>query len=164
MALETALVTWVHLIAAAIWVGGGLFLGAVLAPVLKRTSMTVTERMELMIMVGRRFNLIAVPSLIILILTGLYKSYHILNNPSVLFETSYGSFLIIKMSLVAVVIAAFLIHVRMIKMDTVKEISAGMMPERQIQALRKRIIILGEVITMVSIAILLFAALMDAGV
>ena len=44
-----------HLVSAAIWVGGGLFLGA---------SMNVQERMGLMIKVGRRFNIIAIPSLV----------------------------------------------------------------------------------------------------
>lgn len=164
MGLEMALVTWVHLIAAALWVGGGLFLGAVLAPVLKQTSMTAGERIALMVKVGRRFNLIAVPALIILILTGLYKSHHILGSPDLLYGTSYGGFLIIKMILVAAVIAAFAVHVWIIRGTVAARISSGAMPEPQIQALRKRIIILGEATSAISVTILLFAALMDAGI
>ena len=38
------------------------------------------------------------------------------------------------------------------------------MPEEQIQKLRKKIIILGEVTVVLSVAILFFAALLDAGV
>ena len=38
------------------------------------------------------------------------------------------------------------------------------MPEQQIQKLRKKIIILGEVMSVISVAILFFAALLDAGV
>ena len=38
------------------------------------------------------------------------------------------------------------------------------MPEAQIQKLRKKIIILGEITVVISVAILFFAALLDAGV
>ena len=34
MALEQALLSWVHITSAAIWVGGSLFIGAVFAPIL----------------------------------------------------------------------------------------------------------------------------------
>ena len=33
MALEQALLSWIHITSAAIWVGGSLFIGAVFAPV-----------------------------------------------------------------------------------------------------------------------------------
>ena len=36
MALEQALLSWVHITSAAIWVGGSLFIGAVFAPILKK--------------------------------------------------------------------------------------------------------------------------------
>ena len=90
MPLEQALITWAHLVSAAIWVGGGLFLGAVLAPVLKNTSMNVQERMGLMIKVGRRFNIIAIPALAILIGTGLYNSRLVIANSDILFGSEYG--------------------------------------------------------------------------
>ena len=38
------------------------------------------------------------------------------------------------------------------------------MPEAQIQKLRKKIILLGEITVVLSIAILFFASLLDAGV
>ena len=37
MALEQALLTWIHITSAAIWVGGSLFIGVVFAPILKKT-------------------------------------------------------------------------------------------------------------------------------
>ena len=54
MAIEQAIVTWIHLISASIWVGGSIFLGVVLAPLLKKMSLSIEERLELMIKVGRR--------------------------------------------------------------------------------------------------------------
>ena len=67
MSMEQTIITWIHLVSAAVWVGGSLFFGAVLAPVLRTMSMSLEERIQFMIKVGRRFNKIAIPSLIILI-------------------------------------------------------------------------------------------------
>ena len=164
MTMEQAIITWVHLVSAAIWVGGGLFLGVVLAPILKKTSMSLEERISLMITVGRRFNRIAVPSLIILIATGIYSSHSLLSKPGLLFETSYGSFLVIKIILVIAVIVTFAVHVRVIRKDVEEQIMSNKMSEKQIQKLRKKIIILGEVVSVLSVAVLFFAALLDAGV
>src|SRR5574341_563085 len=100
MPIADALITWAHLISASIWVGGSIFIGIVLAPMLKTISPSVEERLKIMIRAGRKFNKIAVPSLIILIATGLYNSYNILNRPDMLFSTNYGIILTIKIILV----------------------------------------------------------------
>jgi len=49
MSIEQVIITWAHLVSASIWVGGGIFLGVVLAPLLKRMSFSTEERLELMI-------------------------------------------------------------------------------------------------------------------
>lgn len=164
MTLEQAIITWIHLVSAAIWVGGSLFLGVVLAPILKKMSMTLEERLQIMIKVGRRFNRIAVPSLIILMATGLYSSHQLLSNPNILLATSYGTYLVIKIILVIALIITFAVHVRIIRKDVEEKIMSKQMSEAQIQKLRKKIIILGEVTVIISVAILFFAALLDAGV
>jgi len=74
-ALEQAILTWIHLMAAAIWIGGSLFIGIVFSPLLKTMTDSLEERMKIMIRVGKRFNKIAVPALIILMVTGLYSSH-----------------------------------------------------------------------------------------
>ncbi len=164
MTLEQAIITWIHLVSAAVWVGGSLFLGVVLAPILKKMSMPLEERLQIMIKVGRRFNRIAVPSLIILIATGLYSSQQVLINPEILLSTSYGSYLVIKILLVIALVIAFAVHVRIIRKDVEEKIMSKQMSEEQIQKLRKKIIILGEVTVVISVAILFFAAVLDAGV
>jgi len=164
MTLEQAIITWIHLVSAAVWVGGSLFLGVVLAPILKKMSMPLEERLQIMIKVGRRFNRIAVPSLIILIATGLYSSQQVLINPEILLSTSYGSYLVIKILLVIALVIAFAVHVRIIRKDVEEKIMSKQMSEEQIKKLRIKIIILGEVTVMISVAILFFAAVLDAGV
>jgi len=122
------------------------------------------ERLQIMIKVGRRFNKIAVPSLIILIITGVYSSHQLLSKPELLLSSSYGNLLIIKIILVIALIIVFTVHVRIIRKDVEEKILSKEMPENQIKKLRKKIIILGEVIVMISIAILFMAALLDTGI
>ena len=163
-ALEQAILTWIHLVSAAIWVGGSLFIGIVFSPLLKTMTDSVQERMQIMIRVGRRFNKVAVPSLIILMATGLYSSHALIAKPDLLVATSYGTFLIIKIILVIALIVTYIVHVRVIRKDVEDEIMSKQMSEANIQKLRKKIIILGEVTVVLSIAILFFASLLDAGV
>ena len=163
MALEQALLSWVHITSAAIWVGGSLFIGVVFAPILKKMSLSVEERLHLMIKVGRRFNKIAVPALITLIVTGMYQAHLVLQKSEILYDTSYGNVLIIKMILVAGLIATYAIHVRIIRKDIEDQIAANQIPEAQLHKLRKKIIILGEITVVLSVIILFLAALLNSG-
>ncbi len=163
-ALEQALVTWIHLMAAAIWVGGSLFIGIVFSPLLKTMSDSLEERIQIMIRVGKRFNKIAVPSLIALVATGLYNSHMLLSKPDLLAATSYGTFLLIKILLVVALLITYAIHVHIIRRDVEERIMSGNMPKDQLQLLRKKIIILGEATVVISVIILFFASLLDAGV
>ncbi|MCH7757048.1 MAG: CopD family protein [Thaumarchaeota archaeon] len=164
MTIETAILTWIHLMAASIWVGGSLFIGIVFSPLLKTIAPSTEERIQIMIRIGKRFNKIAVPSLIILVVTGLYNSQMLLSNPYLLMTTSYGTFLTIKIVLVIALIITYAIHVRVIRKDVEDQIMSKQMPIQQIQKLRKKIIILGEITVVLSVTILFFAALLDAGV
>ena len=163
-ALEQAILTWIHLMAAAIWIGGSLFIGIVFSPLLKTMTDSLEERMKIMIRVGKRFNKIAVPALIILMVTGLYSSHVLLSKPELLVSTSYGMFLIIKIILVIALVITYAVHVRIIRKDVEEKIMSNQMSTSQIQKLRKKIIILGEVTVFLSIAILFLASLLDAGV
>ena len=163
MALEQALLTWVHITSAAIWVGGSLFIGVVFAPILKKMSMPVEERIQLMVQVGRRFNKLALPALFILIATGIYQAHLVLQKSDILYETSYGHVLIIKMILVAALLILYAVHVRIIRKDVEDKIISKEMPQEQLQKLRKKIIILGEVTVVLSIIILFLAAVLNAG-
>jgi len=162
--LEQAIILWIHLISASIWVGGSIFIGIVFSPLLKTMFGSVEERIQIMIKVGKRFNKIAIPSLIILMGTGLYNSHMLLSKPDLLLATSYGNFLIIKIILVIALIVTYVIHVRVIRKDVEDKIMSKQMTSNQIQKLRKKIIILGEITVILSVIILFFASLLDTGV
>lgn len=164
MAIEQVIITWIHLTSAAIWVGGSLFIGAVLAPILKTMSFSLEERLQMMIRVGRRFNKIAIPSLIILIGTGIYNSYSFFGNSNLFFSTDYGNWLLVKIILVIVLIITYVVHVRIIRKDIEEQIMSQKMTDKQIKNLRLKIIILGEIIVIISIAILFIAALLNYGI
>ena len=164
MVLEQAILTWIHLIAASIWVGGSIFIGVVFSPILKSITTSIEERIQIMIKVGKRFNKVAIPSLIILMATGLYNSYALLSNPNLLMGTSYGTFLTIKVVLVIALIITYAVHVRVIRKEVEEQIMTKQMSIQEIQKLRKKIIILGEITVVLSIVILFFAALLDTGI
>jgi putative copper export protein len=164
MAIEQVLITWAHLVSASIWVGGGIFLGIVLTPLLKRMSFSIEERLELMIKTGRRFNKIALPSLAILIITGIYNSHLVFQSPEILFSSSYGAFLITKVILVIALIVTFVVHIRVFSKDVEEKITKRQIADNELQKLNKKGMILGETTVMLSVAILFFAALLDAGI
>ncbi len=164
MALEQAIITWIHLISSAIWVGGALFIAVVFAPVLKTMSSSVEERLQIMVKVGRKFNKIAMPSLMILIATGIFNSHQILSRPDFLFSTTYGILLVIKIILVVALLVSFVAHVRIIRKDVEQKIIEKQLSEVQIIRLRKKIIVVGQLTVGLSIAILFVAALLDAGI
>ena len=163
MAIEQAILTWIHVTCAAIWVGGSLFIGVVFAPILKKMSMPIEERLQLMIKVGRRFNKLAVPALIILMATGMYQAHLILQKSDLLLDSSYGNILVIKIILVVALIVTFAIHVRVIRKDVEEKIMSKQISNDQLQVLRKKIIILGEITVVLSIIILFLAAVLNSG-
>ena len=164
MSVEQAIITWIHLLCASIWVGGSIFLGLVLAPLLKKLSFSIEERMNLMIKTGKRFNKIAFPALLILIATGIYNSHLVLQSPEILFSTSYGIFLITKIILVIALIITFIIHIRVFSKNIEEKIIAKQITTDELQKLTKKGMILGETTVVISVAILFFVALLDSGV
>lgn len=164
MSLVNALIMWAHLIAASIWVGGSIFIGIVLAPLLKTISDSIEGRLSIMIRVGRKFNKIGVPSLIVLIITGIYNSTGFIVNPSMILSSSYGVVLLIKIILVILLIITFAVHVRLIRTEVERKIESKQLSGGFLQKLRSKIIMLGRLTVILSLAILLMAALLHSGV
>lgn len=155
--------TWIHITCSSIWVGGSIFLGIILAPALKIAVPIASDRLLLMIKFGRRFNSIAIPSFVILIGTGIYNSRSFLVDPDILWQTPYGQLLLVKMILVIVVIAAYTFHVRVVSKETEQKLATTKVDEMYINRLRSKIIILGRMIVVLSVAILFLASLLNSG-
>ncbi len=164
MSIVDALILWAHLVAASIWVGGSIFIGIVLAPLLKTISDSVEGRLSIMIRVGRKFNKIGVPSLIILIATGIYNSVGYISKPDMILSTNYGIVLLIKVILVIILIITFAIHVRLIRSEIERKIESRELSADLLQKVRSKIITLGRITVLISVAILLMAALLHSGV
>jgi copper resistance protein D len=160
MALADVLVFWVHLTCASIWVGGSLFLGIVLAPMLGTIADSPADRLALMLRIGRRFNRIALPSFIILIITGIYNSRAFVLQPNALIDSDYGIILLIKIVFVIVTLIIYVIHIRSIDIETENKIRNGD-SNSYIQSVRSRIILLGRVIVGLSLIILFLGALLN---
>jgi putative copper export protein len=160
MALADVLVFWLHLTCASIWVGGSLFLGIVLAPMLGTIADSPADRLALMLRIGRRFNRIALPSFIILIITGIYNSRAFMLQPNALIDSEYGIILLIKIVFVIVTLIIYVIHIRSIDIETENRIRNGD-SNPYIQPVRSRIILLGRVIVGLSLIILFLGALLN---
>ena len=163
MPITDSLVTWIHLVSASIWVGGSIFMGIVLAPMLKNLANTVEERVILMIRISRRFSVLAIPSLAVLIATGVYNANVWLASPDVMLDSAYGTILVVKIAAVASMIVAFGIHVKISSGRIEHELTKSHNPTSiHICKLRTRITWLGRIIVGQSVAILLLAAMLDS--
>ncbi|OLC83905.1 MAG: copper-binding protein [Thaumarchaeota archaeon 13_1_40CM_3_50_5] len=164
MTLTDSLVTWVHLICASIWVGGSIFIGVVLVPVLKSHTKSIEELVALMVKVGRRFNKITVPAFGILMATGIYNSRGFIGDPGAMLETTYGTILLTKIILVIATVVTYVVHIRLLNADMERKILSGKGGNIYVQSVRRKLIVLGEIIVVLSILILLLAALLDGGI
>jgi copper resistance protein D len=163
MTFTDSLIMWLHLTCASIWVGGSIFLGIVLSPMLRTITKTVEERVALMIKIGRQFNKIAMPSFGILIITGIYNSRSFFEEPSLFLDTKYGIILLIKIILVVATISTYAVHVKILNIEAERKIEVENAGKIYVQSIRSKIISLGRITVILSILILLFAALLHNG-
>ena len=164
MTLIEGLITWVHLICASLWIGGSLFLGLVIAPLLKSVYSDINERVGIMIRIGRRFNRIAIPAFGILIITGIYSSRGIIFDLNSLLYTNYGLLLLIKIILVMITIIVYYIHIRLLSFKVEESILKRRVTSEYLNSTRSKIIHLGRLTVVLSLIILLFASFLDGGV
>lgn len=130
---------------------------------LKTITKTVEERVVLMIKVGRQFNKIAMPSFGILIITGIYNSRTFFAEPSEFLVTKYGIILLIKIILVIATLSTYAIHIRILNTETERKLAVGNTGSVYVQAIRSKIISLGRITVILSVLILLLAALLHSG-
>ncbi len=103
------IVDWVHLAAGAVWLGGVATIAWVWAPRLRRSSAQL--RRAVMTSLLPRFGRVALPAFIVVALTGAVSAYIELRHPSLLWSSSYGRALLVKVGLVGVIALISYTHV-----------------------------------------------------
>ena len=98
-----------HLIGAAVWAGGLVFLGLAVT-VARRTISDQAERIALLRGLGRGFLVVGGIAMLVLIATGSDMAGDRLDSLGDLFDTEYGRRLAEKLSLVGLVIVLTLVH------------------------------------------------------
>ena len=99
---------WLHIVCAAFWIGGMLFLPLVLLPGIKNNP----ERSQLLMVTGLKFRFYGYIVLSILLLTGILNMYFRGINFSWNFFTTshYGRLVIVKVILFLIILLVSLIH------------------------------------------------------
>lgn len=158
MALLDTFILWVHIVGASIWVGGSIFLGLVLAPYVRSLKLSKLERVTFMVELGKRFNKIALPSLLVLFATGIYNARYYIVQPENL-NSMLGMILSIKLVLVIAMSTSYLLHTklwnRFEKMDK--------HDEEELEKVRGAIVKMGRIIVILSIIILFLSAILQKG-
>jgi putative copper resistance protein D len=108
LAADDLAIRSLHLIAAAVWAGGLVFLG--LAVGAARGALADRERIALFRRLGRRFLVVGGIALAVLIATGTDMAADRLSSFGDLFDTDYGERLAEKLALVIVVILLTAFH------------------------------------------------------
>ncbi len=102
------IVHWLHLMAAAIWVGGMIFTGYVLMPV-ARKELPPPVRHPFFKAVGSRFAVLGNGALLTLVATGTYKLSLIWNSDG-FWSSLAGRVIAVKLALVAAMLALTVLH------------------------------------------------------
>lgn len=103
-----AVIHWLHLMAAIVWVGGTLFTSLVVQPVL-RARLSEDARMGVYREVGRRLTAVQWTTWGVLLATGSIKLWSLRETPEV-FLGPFGKILGVKLTLVACMVSLSLIH------------------------------------------------------
>lgn len=156
MMLLDAFLHWLHLMAAIIWIGGMIFAAIILQPVMRK-SLTPEVRMPIYHDIGKRFKLIQLICLGVLIGTGLQKLWSLRTTPDIFYST-FGAILGVKLTLVICVIALTVFHsyVWGPKLTALSQSSQGSEYQRTMQTL----VLWGRVNLTLSLAIIFCASLL----
>src|SRR6266571_3666888 len=110
---------WLHLVAAALWVGGMMFIATSYLPILRRS--TVGERAHSLVTMLPYYSPWAVVGVIIMAVTGPFSATVHLSSWEQLLSTAYGRALVVKILLVGALLLTSAIHVGLLRPRLKKE-------------------------------------------
>lgn len=105
-------VDWIHLAASSVWIGG--LLAVLVAMIYGTHGVARDERREAFALTISSFTTIAIVSVVILVVSGLYSSWLQVGNLIALRETSYGQTLLIKIGLTILLIGLGAVNQRIL--------------------------------------------------
>ena len=94
---------WLHLVAGAVWVGGLFHLALAARPLLR--GLDTGQRAGMLHRIVRLFTRVAIPTVVVLVLSGLYNTWAHVESFGALWSTTYGRTLLLKLVLVALMLA-----------------------------------------------------------
>ena len=93
---------WLHLVAGAFWVGGLFHLALITHPVLQRLDRA--KQAGVLHQIIRLYTRVAVPTVVVLVLAGLYNTWVHVDSFGALWSTAYGRTLLLKLLLVVLML------------------------------------------------------------
>lgn len=104
---------WLHLLAAALWVGGMLFIATAYLPVLKGNAWL--EQTRSLLNTLPRYSLLAITGVLIMSLSGPFNATVHMTSWSQLLATAYGRVLTVKVLLVGALLLTSAVHVFLLR-------------------------------------------------
>ncbi len=117
--LFAVLIDWLHLLAAALWVGGMFYIATTYLPVLHDRSLQ--ERTVSLLSVLPRYTPLAITGVIIMAVSGPFNATIHMSSWGQLFSTAYGRALVVKVLLVAALLVTSAIHFRIFRPRLAKD-------------------------------------------
>jgi uncharacterized membrane protein len=155
--LFDALVLWVHLFSAVLFVGGSFFMWLIIVPASHLITDDESERTRIVGKIARRFGSLTNLILVVLVVTGLYNATWYLQSVAGLFEYP-GTLLLSKVVLVAVLLLIYVHNVyfgrQIIRLAQERNLES-------LKELRKRSRIVSAANLSLMIVILLLATMMQ---
>lgn len=152
---------WLHIVAAASWVGSMVFFATILVPLL-RTEVLRDRAPKVIALVGARYRVLGWVALTVLLVTGATSlalrglTLEVLTTAA-FWSDGFGRLLAYKLALVAVLVAFTLAHEVLARRDS----TATSPAERE--RTRRHSSLLGRALLLVSLAIVLLAVAMVRG-
>jgi uncharacterized membrane protein len=166
-----SIVFWIHLLAAAIWVGSQVFMFAAVVPALR--VLDDAARRRAVVVLNRRFAWLGWGALAVLVLTGInnviqrQRDYDIIfagrDWPWFDFDFRYAWIFVAKLALVAVVIALTAIHTEAVGPRLLALQESGRAGSEELGRMRRLSIVLSVLNLLAGVAILFLVALLQNG-
>jgi uncharacterized membrane protein len=157
-----SIVFWIHLLAAAIWVGSQVFMFGAVMPALR--TLDEGARRGALLVLNRRFARLGWGALAILVLTGIENVMRRQDETDRVFDFDfrYAWIFVVKLALVAAVIALTAIHTEVVgpRLLALQESRAG---SEEVARARRLSIVLSVLNLLAAVAILFLVTLLQNG-